>query len=103
MSIRVLITGATGFVGSHILEVLMKAPSITLTAACRDRKKLLKHFTGTVKTGDLRDTGYVDELVQNVDVICHAAAWTSLWNHKNMITPNPISVFLFLPPTPLPG
>ena len=25
---------------------------------------------------------YVDELVRGVDVLCHTAAWTSLWNHE---------------------
>jgi len=78
----VLVTGATGFLGSHVLEALMSDNNIRLIAACRDSAKLLPGFDGEVRQGDLTDNSYVNELVKNVDVICHAAAWTSLWAHR---------------------
>ena len=93
MSKRVLITGATGFVGSHILEALMKDNSFTLIVACRNKKKLHQNFTGEIREGDLRDKTYVKNVVKNIDIICHAAAWTSLWNHRNLSKNN------FLDPT----
>lgn len=43
------------------------------------RKKLAPEFSGQVREGDLRDKGYRKAVVQGVDVLCHAAAWTSLW------------------------
>ncbi len=91
MTKRILITGATGFVGSHILENLLKEP-VEIIVACRNPEKLLHGYSGTIKKGDLRDTHYVTEIVKNVDIICHAAAWTSLWSHKqqsheNFLTP----------------
>jgi len=82
MSNRILITGATGFVGSHILESLLQDGSNIVIAACRDPSNLLKEFNGEVRVGDLRDSDYIKALVKDIDVICHAAAWTSLWNHK---------------------
>ncbi|VAW55877.1 hypothetical protein MNBD_GAMMA07-2559 [hydrothermal vent metagenome] len=83
--INVLITGVTGFVGSHVLEELLSHKNIHIIAACRDRKKLSKivpSFDGEVRLGDLTDSHYLYELVKGVDIICHAAAWTSLWAHR---------------------
>ena len=81
MKKRVLVTGATGFIGSHILEALIDDPSVALIAACRDERRLIDGFDGEVRVGDLLDDGYIEQIVRGVDVICHAAAWTSLWNH----------------------
>ena len=78
----VLITGATGFVGSHILEQLSGAePSLRVIAACRDRRRLLPAFDGEVREGDLRDDAYRTAVVEGVDVLCNAVAWSSLWGN----------------------
>lgn len=78
---RVLVTGANGFVGSHVLEALSKDPNIEAIGACRNRFKIPFHFEGEVREGDLTDPHYLQTMVKNIDVICHAAAWTALWNH----------------------
>ncbi len=79
----VLITGATGFVGSHVLEAFTGCadPELRVIAACRDRRKLLPNFDGEVREGDLRDPSYRREVVKGVDVLCNAAAWGSLWGN----------------------
>ena len=84
MSFSILITGATGFVGSHILEALMQVDhaDLHIIAGCRDRKKLLPAFKGEIRTGDLRDPVYLDHVLAGVDIIFHAAAWTSMWGNK---------------------
>ncbi|MBD3671801.1 MAG: NAD(P)-dependent oxidoreductase [Gammaproteobacteria bacterium] len=78
---RVLITGATGFVGSHALEAMMALDDIELIAACRDRERLLSNFKGEVRVGNLMDADYRQQVLDGVDVVIHAMAWTSLWGH----------------------
>ena len=81
MAKRVLVTGATGFVGSHALESLMGITGIEVIAACRDKRKLLPDFSGEVREGDLRDAGFCKDAVQGVDTVCNALAWTSMWGN----------------------
>lgn len=78
---NVLVTGANGFVGSHILEALMARDDVNVIAACRRPDALIPSFNGEVRAGDLRNPAYRKNVLQNVDVVCHAAAWTSVWNH----------------------
>lgn len=80
--IKILITGANGFVGSHILENMMPNANIQVIAACRDRNKLITAFKGEVREGDLNDPSYLEGLLEDIDVVCHAAAWTALWAHE---------------------
>lgn len=78
----ILVTGANGFVGTHTLKSLMKQEGINLIAACRDRSKLITEFKGEVREGDFRDETYLDAMLEGVDVVCNAMAWTSLWGYK---------------------
>lgn len=88
MQTRILITGATGFVGSHILETLEREHDYYLVVACRNPEKLPPSFSGEVLVGDLRESGYREKIVADIDIICHAAAWTSLWSHKTQSKEN---------------
>ena len=58
----ILVTGANGFVGSHILETLMRREGVTPIAACRDKSKLIDTSSGEVREGDLRDADYLTTL-----------------------------------------
>jgi len=78
MTKRVLVTGANGFVGSHVLESLMGMAGVELVAVCRDKRKLLPGFNGEVREGDLRDADFRKAAVQGVDILCNAMAWTSM-------------------------
>lgn len=89
----VLVTGATGFVGSHALEALGRRPELKIVAACRDPGRLPAGFKGEIRAGDLRDAAYRNRLLDGIDVVCHCAAWTSLFGQGHR------SRDLFLEPT----
>ena len=82
MQQTVLVTGANGFVGSHVLEALAQRADVRVIAACREGGQLAGTFAGEVRVGDLRDPGYLKSVVEGVDVLCHAAAWTSMWGQS---------------------
>jgi NAD dependent epimerase/dehydratase len=78
---RVLVTGADGFIGSHLVEHLLRAGAqVTALAqynsfnfwgwledlACLDQVQVV--------TGDIRDSHFCLSLAKNIDVIFHLAA-----------------------------
>lgn len=73
---KVLVTGASGFVGSHVIELLEKL-NYEVYALVRDPKKLEGiNFSGKVIQGDLNASSYHDFmslLPTDLDAIVHTA------------------------------
>jgi len=71
---KILILGATGFVGRNLAEKLYKEGYTNLRNHGFTRK--LEGF-GEAVQGDLRDDKFVEEIMKGVDVVYHCAASTS--------------------------
>ncbi|OGW14055.1 MAG: GDP-mannose 4,6-dehydratase [Nitrospinae bacterium RIFCSPLOWO2_12_FULL_45_22] len=77
---RVLITGITGFAGSHLAEYLLTMPDIELYGIrrWRSRTEFIDHISNNIKTleCDLRDQTSVTNIIREIkpDKIFHLAA-----------------------------
>jgi dihydroflavonol-4-reductase len=71
---KALVTGGTGFVGSHLVEALRRS-SVEVTILARSPSKAagLAAQGVQVVTGDLHDAAGVERAVQGQDVIYHVA------------------------------
>jgi nucleoside-diphosphate-sugar epimerase len=83
-TLRILVTGATGFLGGNVLMALSTAPGVEIIAACRNRYRLPPGFQGEVRQGDLQRLEYRRWLTSDVDVVCHAASWAAMWGHAEL-------------------
>src|SRR5437588_10793902 len=72
---RVLVTGATGFVGSVLCDVLAQAGCI-VRAALRSDRSVSGCIAEKVVTGDMAATADVGVALDEVDAVIHAAART---------------------------
>jgi dTDP-L-rhamnose 4-epimerase len=78
---RVLVTGAAGFIGSHIAETMQAAGHDvrgldSLSPAVHNGRP--GHVTGDLVVGDVRDPATVDAALAGVDAVCHQAAMVGL-------------------------
>ncbi len=81
--IKSLITGATGFVGSHIAEKLKEEGEEVI---CLARKSgnidFLKKLKAEIRYGSVEDYDSVCEAMKNINRVYHAAAATDEWISK---------------------
>lgn len=73
---RVVVTGAAGFVGTHVCRALVDA-GWSVRALVRDPGKAalrLAHLAVEIRTGDLRDRDFVRASLDGTDVVIHLAA-----------------------------
>ena len=76
----VLVTGATGFVGSHVAEALVaRGDTVRVLARPGADTAALEMLGVTVVRGDLADPASVKPAVEGVDVVVHAAAKVGDW------------------------
>ena len=103
MSKRILITGAAGFIGSHLCDhFLMHNYKVRgVDNFITGRKKNIQHLVGKKNfefiEGDIRDKLFCDKICLNIDYVSHQAALGSVPRSiKDPITTNHINVQGFL-------
>jgi nucleoside-diphosphate-sugar epimerase len=80
MSKTVLVTGATGFVGSHVAEALVaRGDSVRTIARSGSDTALLEKLGVSVVRGDLTDPVAVKQACAGVDVVIHCGAKVGDW------------------------
>jgi len=75
MPFNALITGATGFIGSHLLETLVeKKWNITCLVRPQSRTEAIEKMPVRIHRGSLDDLGVLESAVNGQDYIFHLAA-----------------------------
>jgi dihydroflavonol-4-reductase len=86
---RALVTGATGFVGSHVTEALRRqGDEVTALARSARKAELLAPLGVRVVPGDLHDAAALRRAVEGQDVIYHVAGVVAARNEANFFTAN---------------
>jgi dihydroflavonol-4-reductase len=76
----VLVTGGTGFLGSHLVRVLLeRGEQVRCLTRRESRLDNLKDLPVEFATGDLRDLDSLRKAVQDCQVVYHCAADYRLW------------------------
>ena len=77
---NILITGATGFVGRQLIEMLSSHSQFSLVAAIRRKNNTLSNKIKKVAIDDLGPNNSWSEALDNIDVIIHTAARVHVMN-----------------------
>jgi nucleoside-diphosphate-sugar epimerase len=95
---RVLLTGATGFIGSHVAELFSKE-NIPIKCMVRPTADLsfLNHLNVETCVGDITDYEPLEEAMQDIDFVIHTAGKSSDWGkHSDFYNSNVIGTLNIL-------
>src|SRR6202171_845634 len=74
------VTGATGFLGSHVARVLAEqGAAVRLLVRPSSTLRNLQGLNAETATGDLRDTALLETAMAGCDTVFHVAADYRLW------------------------
>ena len=73
---NILITGGTGMIGSHLVELLSEKSNVRITSHKRNIPLEINPKNVEILHGDLTDKKFSDKAVKGMDYIFHLAAYT---------------------------
>ncbi len=77
---KAFVTGATGFVGSHVAHVLAEqGADLRLLVRSSSDPKNIQNLMAERVVGDLRDSGSLEKAISGCDTVFHVAADYRLW------------------------
>ena len=77
---KLLLTGATGFIGSHVLEALIASGrSVVVLARTGSKVDHVRSLGVEVRVGDLLDLASLTRAAEGCEQIIHTAALASDW------------------------
>src|SRR5438132_3316006 len=80
MALRILVTGATGFVGGHVAEACVKrGHAVSTIARPGSATGPLEQLGVTIHRGDLTDPEIIRQAVAGIDAVVHCAAKVGDW------------------------
>jgi nucleoside-diphosphate-sugar epimerase len=72
--LKVLITGANGFIGSHIVDMLLKEKyNVTCILRKKSNLKWIQNLPIKYVYGDLDDKNFLETIINSVDIVIHCA------------------------------
>ena len=85
MKKKVLVTGADGFIGSHLCELLIKKKYHVIALSSYNHtndqvwlKEIKRNVNLKIISGDIKDLSFCNNLLKNVDTVFHLAALISI-------------------------
>ena len=77
---KVLVTGAAGFIGSHVVQQLHeKGVEIRAAVLPQEATANIDPYVAEIVRGDLLDKAFCKEIVKGVDTVFHLAAVYAVW------------------------
>ena len=89
---RVFVTGATGFIGSHLCRALVSAGHSTRALIrASSSLSLIEDIELDLVVGDLMDTASLETAMEEMDVVIHCGAEVGGWKDRESMVASHIT------------